>query len=168
MTQVLLVVLSIHGLLSMLKQFRRFQPFLNHLDPVGALPLWTFFAPKPGASDYRVLVRKKDAEGNVGSWSEICIHEPRLASHLFWNPGKLRQKCVHDCVRVLLRQLSTSKDNESERDLVQVSWSYIKLAQLAFWGLSLEKDELRQFSVVDSQGLDRRDVRGLFISKWHS
>ncbi len=167
MTQILLIVLLIHGLLSILKQFPRFQPFLNRLDPVGILPLWSFFAPRPGISDHRLLVRKKDADGNVSSWSEICIHEPRLVSHLFWNPGKLRQKCVSDCVRVLLRQLSTSKDKESDSDFVQVSWSYIKLAQLAFSGHSLEKDELLQFSIVDSKGLDRRDVRTIFLSKWH-
>jgi hypothetical protein len=166
-TWILLIVLSAHGLLSILKQFRRFQPFLNRLDPVGVLPYWSFFAPKPGTSDYRVLVRKKDADGNVGSWSEICVLQPRLASHLFWNPGKLRQKCVYDCVRFLLRLLSSSEDNESKRNLAQVSWPYIKLAQLAFSGHSLEKDELLQFSIVDSQGLDRRDVRCLFLSEWH-
>jgi hypothetical protein len=131
------------------------------------LPFWSFFAPNPGTSDHRILVRKKDAEGNVCSWSEICVHQRRLASHLFWNPGKLRQKCVYDCVRVLLRLLSSSKDNKSKRDFVQVSWPYIKLAQLAFSGHSLEKDEFLQFSIVNSQGLDRRDVRGLFLSEWH-
>jgi hypothetical protein len=47
-TRVLLAVLSLHGLLSILKQFTRFQPFLNRLDPVGLLPYWAFFAPKPG------------------------------------------------------------------------------------------------------------------------
>lgn len=167
MTQILLIVLSVHGLLSILKQFRRLQPFLNRLDPAGVLPYWSFFAPKPGTSDHRVLVRKKDADGNVGSWSEICVHEPRMASHLFWNPGKLRQKCVYDCVRVLLRFLSSSEDSKSKRDFVQISWPYIKLAQLAFWGQNLEKDELLQFSIVDSQGLDRREVRGLFLSEWH-
>jgi hypothetical protein len=161
----LLAVLSLHGLLSILKQFTRFQPFLNRLDPVGLLPYWAFFAPKPGTSDHRVLVRKKDAEGNVGSWSEICVHEPRLVSHLLWNPSKIRQKCVSDCVRDLLREVSKPKENDS--DFIQLSWPYIKLAQLAFSDHSLEKDELRQFSVVASTGIQKRDLHPLFISRWH-
>jgi hypothetical protein len=164
-TWILLAILSIHGLLSLLNQFARFQPFLNRLDPVGLLPHWSFFAPNPGISDHRVLVRKKDADGKIGSWSEHCIHEPRLASHLLWNPNKLRQKCVSDCVRALLGEVS--KSNEDTSDLIQLSWPYIKLAQLAFQSHSLETDELRQFSIVASEGIDRRELRRLFISRWH-
>lgn len=165
MTWILLVVLSIHGLLSILNQFIRLQPYLKRLDPVGLLPYWSFFAPTPGTSDRRVLVRKKEADGKVGSWSEISVYEPRLASHLLWNPNKIRQKCVSDCVTAVLRDVSKSK--ESNSDFIQLSWAYIKLAQLAFSGRSLEKNELRQFSIVASEGIYRRDLHPLFISRWH-
>ena len=166
MSWILLVVLSFHGLLSILNQFTRLQRSLKRWDSVGLLPYWSFFAPNPGTFDHRVLMRKKDADGNVGSWSEICVYEPRLASHLIWNPNKIRQKCVSDCVSALLREDWQSKEDSSE--FIQVSWPYIKLAQFASSGDILEKDELRQFSIVASQGIDRRELRPLFISRWHT
>lgn len=165
MTWILLAALSLHGLLSILNQFTRFRPILARFDPVSLLPYWSFFAPVPGTSDYRILVRAKDADGQVGSWTEICVHEKRSAPHLFWNPNKIRQKCVSDCVSALLREVSKSEDDNS--DFIQLSWPYIKLAQFAFGDHRSEMNEMRQFSIVASRGIHRRSLHPLFISRWH-
>lgn len=63
---------------SILNQFRFswFQRFRQY-DSFSLLPIWSFFAPNPGQSDYHLVFRDRQHDGSHSEWSEIEITEPR-------------------------------------------------------------------------------------------
>lgn len=109
-------------------------------------------------------MRSKEADGQVGPWQEIPLYEVRSLLHLFWNPSKQRQKCVTDCVTALLRE-ATAADTTIFN--LQLSWPYIKLAQFAFSEVC-GKGQLRQFAIFDTEGIEERKLRAVFVSRWHT
>src|SRR5579863_3705743 len=74
------VFLACWFLATILCQFRdtKLSTFIRgRLDLFAMIPLWTFFAPKPGKRDYHLLYRDRDEPGTLTEWQEMEITEER-------------------------------------------------------------------------------------------
>jgi hypothetical protein len=84
-------------------QFPRFRAVqrLKRWDVGSLLPLWTFFAPRPGVTDQVLLYRDCSPRGELGPWRTALTYGSKPA-RAFWNPDKRVQKLVSDCAGNLL------------------------------------------------------------------
>lgn len=166
MEAALLSLLSVYGLLSAANQIQPVQDRFTRLNRASWLPYWSFFAPIPGTSDHRVLRRSREKNLKASEWGEVDFHVGRRWFHLLWNPDKHLNKCVTDCVSILLMERSEVGDEHPE--VIQLSWSYLKLAQFALQGLDRGNGRAFQFAIVESSGALERSVSPQFISNWHA
>lgn len=72
-------------------------------DVFSLIPNWSFFAPRPGTTDYHLLFRDSDATGMWGKWREIPLASRRTLWGALWNPEKRKTKVLSDVVRGLVR-----------------------------------------------------------------
>lgn len=77
--------------------------FIERYDLFMLLPRWTFFAPRPGMSDYHLLYRDQLPDGSLSDWVEIPITEERKPFSFLWNPEKKSKKILSDVVVSLLQ-----------------------------------------------------------------
>ena len=97
---VFVLLFSIWLTLTVAIQFdSRFISILSRYDVLGILPRWTFFAPNPGHTDIRVLVRFGSVSG-VTPWSELWlsshIDDRRTAIRGLFNPYRRLDKLLFD------------------------------------------------------------------------
>ena len=62
--------LSLWFALSVLNQYRRgalIRP-VKRRDAFSLIPTWTFFAPRPGVTDFNILYRDRARDGAFGPW----------------------------------------------------------------------------------------------------
>jgi hypothetical protein len=72
---------------------------IAHADIFGLVPIWTFFAPKPGTIDWLLLYRLELEDMSFSAWSPVRYsvrlgHYPRM----FINPYKKINKATADLV----------------------------------------------------------------------
>lgn len=104
MTTICIAVLGIWFLISALSQLKvRGVSELKTHDIFSLIPNWSFFAPRPGTSDYHLLFRDIHANGTPCKWQEIPLAEERTLFGAVWNPQKRRTKTLSDVVRGLLQ-----------------------------------------------------------------
>lgn len=89
-------------------QFHSWCPrWLRAVDVFGLIPIWTFFAPNPGMTDYYLLYRDRLPDESFDNWRKVelkgCENGVRLA---LWNPAKRRHKALSDLVASLARLAS--------------------------------------------------------------
>lgn len=73
---------------------------LRRYDYLQLIPRWTFFAPNPETSDFRLLVRYQYLDGNLGGFTEIALYEHGILRPL-WNPARRNAKILIDSVHIL-------------------------------------------------------------------
>lgn len=155
--------------LSMLYQFPRLsRGRLGYIAVVGALPTWSFFAPRPGTSDYRLLYREGAARGMMCmNWDEIDVgwKATRLV-RCIWNPEKIGHKALCDCVQILIT--SVSELSQERRHLVFVSRAYLTLLSYVISKTTPATGTFIQFAVVESNGVtEGRSINPVFLSRRH-
>jgi hypothetical protein len=144
-------LLCVWFLLSVLNQFSF--SFINktmaRLDRLYLLPVWTFFAPNPGCTDYRLVYRDIISPELPSSWNEIPLVQERKCIDAFWNPDKRRSKAVFDLVQSLLIFRSKNPDSAA----VMISLPYIAL--LHYVGHLPRRGDVkyRQFMIVQTHGI---------------
>ncbi|MBB5621239.1 hypothetical protein HDE69_002292 [Pedobacter cryoconitis] len=119
--------LAIWFLLTILCQFRstKFSNYIRHtIDIFGLIPLWTFFAPNPGKSDYHLLYRDKIDEENNSEWEEMDITEERSLWSWCWNPDKRDKKILSDVIQSLIASIPHYK-GANGYDLLMFSMPYL-------------------------------------------
>jgi hypothetical protein len=84
-------------LLSVLNQFSFsfFETVAQH-DKWALLPRWTFFAPNPGCTDFRVVYRTFDELDQPSAWREVPMVRKRVWSDAIWCPDKRAAKALID------------------------------------------------------------------------
>ena len=100
--EVMLSILSIVGLtiwflLSAINQLFHGRAIkkIKARDLFSLIPIWTFFAPNPGTTDYHLLYRDRSIDGSLSPWREM--EGPQAgAGKALWNPHKRVRKSVHD------------------------------------------------------------------------
>jgi hypothetical protein len=135
-------------------------------DHFSLIPRWTFFAPRPGTSDYHLLYHV-DPDDGEHRWHEEQLADPRTVLGSVWNPLKRNKKALSDAVRSLGR---LSKELEGE-NLWQVQYSVPYLAALCFlsWRPQSPTATHIRFMILESDGFyAEREPRLLFLSARHS
>lgn len=93
------------------------------MDVFGLVPIWTFFAPTPGMSDYYLLYRDRLPDGSLDNWRKVELKPPGNGFRLaLWNPTKRKQKALSDMVSALIR---LAKQQKGEGLIVTVPYILI-------------------------------------------
>jgi len=147
---------SILNQLALLDQLSdRLGKWIKGINGFALIPSWTFFAPTPGTSDYRFVVR--DVSGDVyGDWEEINWCGRRCLSDAVWNPRRHRVKLIVDCVDALSKTVKELKEHgfnvETEPGKWMISVPYMALLNIAVSMPRTSKDiTARQFAIVEQQ-----------------
>lgn len=139
---------------------------IKRRDYFALIPKWTFFAPNPANTDYRLLYRDRLSDGSVTPWQEAAFCREKRLSTALWNPKKRNQKAISDLMRSLLRSFRNS--NESAAAL-QLTLSYIGLLNIVTHLRHNEFSQFTQFAVFQTYGFSRlRNARLVMHSQFHS
>lgn len=157
----LIVFFAVWLVLSVLSQFSTDRlNALKRLDVFQILPIWTFFAPNPGHSDYHVIGRDRLSDGTTTAWRDVLPIPQQGALSAVWNPRKRRTKVVVDAVATLVEMVGRAKKEgrvpESlERGLL-LSGPYLVLLNIVAHVAKHHPDAAAfQFAVVERQGFGR-------------
>src|SRR5215210_3051032 len=92
-------------------QFHSWCPaWLRAVDVFGLIPVWTFFAPNPGMTDYYLLYRDRLPGGSFDNWRKVELKPSENGFRLaLWNPAKRKHKALSDMVSSLIRLANQSR-----------------------------------------------------------
>jgi hypothetical protein len=163
-TVVIVAVFCAWFLLSVLNQFNRgaLIRWIKQRDAFSLIPVWTFFAPRPGVTDYNVLFRDRGRDGRCGSWHEVQADQPRWFKGI-WNPGKRVRKGTTDVCNMLMRHADPKLGKK-----MYVQMPYLTLLHHACEQPRSELSFLRQFAIVRTFGFEStEEPQVVFVSALH-
>ncbi len=136
-------------------------------NPYGLLPGWTFFAPMPGTSNYRLVYRDRTPEGFT-DWTEVSWCHNRRLIDAIWHPGRHRTKFVVDCVNafvITVREIQKlGHIAEDDVSAWVVSVPYMALLNIVNSMPRTRGDSTaRQFALVEQKPSDPNDVPKLIV-----
>src|SRR5262245_45064371 len=100
--------------------------WIRRLDHAALIPIWTFFAPRPGTQDQVLVVRDVLCDGSVTAWRlAVQPRAPRVLARAVWNPDKRLDKLVSDCVASVLTL------SRRDRSFLALDVSHLLLQRLA-------------------------------------
>jgi hypothetical protein len=164
---VVAVLLTIWFVLSVLGQFdSKIMRSIRSWDSFGLIPRWTFFAPRPGVTDYH-LVYQTFVGDEPRPWREEVLADPRTLWGALWNPQKRNRKALVDSVRAFTRMAR----NLEPDTLWQLQYTIPYIAVLSHL-TELTKSEPRthlRFMILESNGYyAEREPHLLFTSLVHA
>jgi len=159
-------VLATLGAWLVLSVIQQFSPpwfaRVQGIDIFGLIPLWTFFAPNPGHSDYHLVYRDELHDGTITPWREVPMCELRGPRSFIWNPEKRSKKVLADVAAALVQHADATSELET-----LVSLPYLILLNV----IAAEEPvraAARQFVLVETFGFLRRGpTRALLVSRFH-
>ncbi len=153
--------------------FRKKPSIVRLFNTFNILPIWTFFAPRPGMSDTHLLYRDKDGSGELSEWKEIPVFEQRKFFHFIWNPLKRNNKLIVDALSQVksykMIQEEKSVDEEVFQQHLTISKGYLVILSLVVSFPKCKADSVaRQFIIADTTFLGgKRDFKPLLSSPYH-
>jgi hypothetical protein len=166
----LIPILLIWLILSVFAQFSKSKYILQiklH-DHFALLPLWTFFAPNPGVTDYRLLYRDTFFDGQITPWKEVELSGTSPVNAI-WNPEKRSRKTIVDSCQILFQILSNTNANSAlVSNSVLVSMPYLTILCYVMNMPRNNLCEYRQFLICSTYGFyTSKEPDILFISQTH-
>jgi hypothetical protein len=152
---------------------REHSRFLRTMSVLHVLPIWTFFAPRPGMSDTHILYRDKGRDDTITDWQEVTLAEQRRIIHFLWNPRKRMDKLAVDAVAEVKSIKNRAVADGIEEDILQhqikLSKGYLILLNIVFAETRVRTESTwRQFVVVDATHLGgERSISPIFFSPFH-
>jgi hypothetical protein len=145
-------------------QFRspRLERWARSRDVFCMLPIWTFFAPRPGTMDTRLLWREALGGGHVGPWHELS--PPRASAwRALWNPARRTQKAIADAGGILAQGVGESES-------VVLTIPYLMLLRYVSVQTGSPHAIARQFVLVQTAGEPPSfdEVQTVSLSRWHA
>jgi hypothetical protein len=140
----------------------------KYIDVLRLIPSWTFFAPRPGKSDYHVLYRDKRPDESLSEWTEVELSEGRNFFDFIWNPRKRNKKVLSDIIQTLIITFSRYPKDQ-DRTFLMYTFPYIMVLHLVTRQHSKVNDPaFRQFVLAESPGyLEDSDPNFILLSKFH-
>ena len=146
---------------------------IRSFDPLGLVPIWTFFAPRPGMSDYHLIYRQVSPAEPLSEWTEIPLVNARHWSHIVWNPHRRRSKVVTDCMHAVGSQVRDAREDVIESSALQrrllVSIPYLTLLSMVMShdSADLSTGAYRQFAIVERRGIESATTTVVLCSTLH-
>jgi hypothetical protein len=166
MTVICIAILAVWLLVSLLAQLnvKVVAPLKAH-DLFSLIPNWSFFAPRPGTSDYHLVFRDCDWNGEWSRWKEIPLTERRRTLWgAIWNPEKRKTKTLSDVVRGLVRLAQ-------DKTLGDFSFTlpYLSILNYVSSLPRVAPSKQTQFMILKSEGFfSDQDPQFLFLSNMHN
>jgi hypothetical protein len=101
----------------------RFARKISKRDMFHLLPRWTFFAPNPGVTDYHLVFRRQDADGELSSFLELPLHRRSRYAWLF-NPDKRTKKALLDLAIMMEQVCNATTDSGGN---IRLTFPYVAL-----------------------------------------
>jgi hypothetical protein len=164
---VLSVILVVWFIASVINQFEwKWWTPVRALDCFSVLPRWTFFAPRPGTNDVRVVYRDVLEGGVSAAWRELPTAPYRsVVVRMFWNPEKLDNKAVFDLVQMMGMEIEAFK---SHPRAALISVPYLQLLDPIMQLPRPVGAVARQFALVTTRGHEApREPTILMVSPAH-
>lgn len=164
MTIFCIVLLAVWFLVSALSQLnvRLLKP-LKDRDIFSLIPNWSFFAPRPGTSDYHLLFRDVDSRGEYSKWRELSLSDDRTLSGAIWNAQKRNRKVLSDVVRGLVRLAQ----DKSRKDF-SLTLPYLAILNYVSSLPRSNREVNTQFMILLSHGFfTDKDPQFVFMSNVH-
>ena len=140
-----------------------FTSTLSQCDVLGLLPKWTFFAPNPGHTDIRVLVRFGSSSG-LTSWYELWlssrIDDSRISVRGLFNPYRRVEKFLFDFRNALIEPATTPTQ-------VRMSSEYIALLTISEMVARSRGAETVQFMLAETNYTLHSQFSVVMISDMH-
>jgi hypothetical protein len=121
---------------------------LTARDPLRILPRWTFFAPRPGTTDYAIIYRDIHDDGSAGQFVELTYHQRTVFSTIF-NPHKRTRKTMNDLASSLGRLQASGRWDGAT---IVASLPYVAL--LNYLSATPAQGRRIQFCLVATRGRD--------------
>lgn len=136
---------------------------LKARDVLSLIPRWSFFAPRPGTSDYHLLFRDHAPDGSRAEWSEIPLADRRTLWGALWNPEKRNRKALSDAVRAL-----TQLARESPPGALQLTVPYLATLNYVSALRRARPAGRTEFMILRTEGfLSDADPQFVFLSRVH-
>lgn len=119
---------------------------IKQRDSFSLIPIWTFFAPRPGVTDFNVLYRDASLDGRFGPWREVAPLAPRWFRGV-WNPQKRLRKGITDICNTLLK-IAVKKPGKR----MYVQLPYLTLLHYVCEAPRTQLTYMRQFAIVRTYG----------------
>jgi len=102
---VVVIIYVVWSAATIANQFHSWCPtWLRALNVFGLIPIWTFFAPNPGMTDYYLLYRDRLPDGSFDNWRKVELKKSENSFRLaLWNPTKRKHKALSDMINSLSR-----------------------------------------------------------------
>lgn len=137
--------------------------FVARYDVLGFLPRWTFFAPTPGHTDIRVLMRVGRLS-SVTAWSELRlsshIDEPNTLMRGLFNPYRRIEKLLFDFRNVLV-----DTNNPAQ---IRMCSEYINLLAIAENVAAGSGADTVQFMLAETNYNLNEPFKVILVSDMHS
>jgi hypothetical protein len=147
---------------------------IRRYDYFNLIPLWTFFAPNPGQSDYHLLYRDKLRDGSLTDWAEIPLTHRREVKAFVWNPMKRETKVLADIVNSVATLVDYHREQNTPvktiGDAVMLSTPYLILMNIVLHrAKNTFQSEQRQFALAETHGFDSNGKPDLILcSPFHT
>jgi hypothetical protein len=111
---VVVIIYVVWGAATIANQFHSWCPiWLRAVDIFGLIPVWTFFAPNPGMTDYYLLYRDRLPDGSFDNWRKVDLKKSENGLRLaLWNPTQRKHKALSDIVSSIVR-LANNRESET-------------------------------------------------------
>lgn len=142
---------------------------LARIDILRLLPVWTFFAPNPGVSDFNLLYRAKGKSGKISPFHNIPLNGDKNILNAVWNPRKRIQKAIGDFVQEIRRVVISEEITAENQHFLKLTFGYIVILHYcANLSKSMEDIESVQFSIIETFGhFEGREPRLVINSDFH-
>jgi len=137
----------------------RWVKWVKQYDAGSFIPVWTFFAPRPGTSDYEIVYRDKLGGSDVSPW-QVIKRPPTSTLRGIWNPGKRYSKLITDCT---LTHLTSFRPDEKAYVL---DVSYMLLLLLVEKAPHDFRAEYTQFGIVAAEHVPEDRFAFAFVSEF--
>jgi hypothetical protein len=169
---VVIVIYVVWGAATIANQFHRWCPaWLRAVDIFGLIPIWTFFAPNPGMTDYYLLYRDRLPDGSFDNWRKVDLKQSENGLLLaLWNPMKRKHKALTDMVSVLIRLANHTRANHTRIEALIATVPYILILNFITSCPHSLGTTGTQFMVLEHGGFSGEPERSrvLVMSRIHS
>ena len=146
---------------------------LRRINFLHILPIWTFFAPRPGMSDTHIVYRDKLRSHQITGWTEVSLIDERNPFHWLWNPRKRLDKLAVDALSdvkfIKNRGTKDGSEDTAIQQQVKLSKGYLILLNIVFKQPKIEPESMwRQYAVLDAtHTAGERTIAPIFFSPYH-
>lgn len=123
--------------------------FIQKYDYFSLVPLWTFFAPNPGVTDYHLMYREVLNDESIRDWEEIALSDERTILAAFWNPQKRVKKTMSDSVQTIVE---LSEKLREDQTAIKLSIPYLCILNYLTFLPKNGEVARRQFLIFESFG----------------